>query len=273
MDVKSIIKMANRMRELALIMAHNAGGYGAHLGGGLSLIEIMAVLYGDIINVDPNDPLNNNRDVVLLGKGHGVLAYYAALYERGFITKDDIDSFEKDGSMFIGHPVRNIEKGIEYSSGSLGMALSVGVGMAISAKNRKSNRMIYVVLGDGECQEGSIWEACSLATKYKLNNLVIIVDDNKVQSDGFTKDISGYDNLDEKFAAFGCTIRTVDGHNIKQLIEAFSSLDNNNINVIIANTIKGKGVSFMENDYKWHHSALNDTQFEKALEEVRASYA
>ena len=188
-----------------------------------------------------------------------MLAYYTALYEAGFISKEDIDSFEKEGSLFIGHPVKNIDKGIEYSSGSLGMALSVGVGMAISAKNRKSHRKIYVIMGDGECQEGSIWEACFLAGKHQL--------------DGFSKNICGYDNLEEKFAVFGCAVKNVDGHSVEALLNAFEHCNQNKPNVIIANTIKGKGVSFMENNYKWHHSVLNKSQYELALAEVRNIYA
>lgn len=273
MDVTGIRESAKRMRLLSLAMAYKAGKNGAHLGGGLSLIEIMAVLYGKVLNVDPENPTNPDRDIVLMGKGHGVLAYYTALYESGFISEEDIDSFEKEGSLFIGHPVKDVNKGIEYSSGSLGLALSVGVGMAISAKNRKSQRKVYVIVGDGECQEGSIWEACSLAAKHQLGNLVVIVDNNRIQSDGFSKDICGYDNLEEKFTAFGCAVKNIDGHSIEELLNAFEHLDNNKPNVLIADTIKGKGVSFMENDYKWHHSPLNEAQYEMALAEVRSAYA
>lgn len=268
MNINELQEMSKRMRILSLEMAHNAGKNGAHLGGGLSAIEILAVLYGEILNVNPQNPYDLERDVVLLGKGHGVLAYYTALFEKGFLSKNDIDSFEKNGSVFIGHPVKNIEKGIEFSSGSLGMALSVGVGMAISAKNRKSKRNIYVILGDGECQEGSVWEALSLAAKYRLDNLIIVVDSNKVQSDGFVSEISGYDNLLEKMQAFGCESIEVDGHNIEELIDVFHSPKRGKPRVIIANTIKGKGVSFMENDYKWHHSVLSDEQYRCALNEI-----
>ena len=273
MDITSIKELAKRMRLRSLTMAYKAGKNGAHLGGGLSLIEIMAVLYGGVLNINPETPINPERDIVLMGKGHGVLAYYTALYEAGFISKEDIDSFEKEGSLFIGHPVKDISKGIEYSSGSLGMALSVGVGMAISAKNRKSHRKIYVIMGDGECQEGSSWEACFLAAKYQLDNLVIFVDNNRIQSDGFSKDICGYDNLEEKFAAFGCEVKSINGHSVEALLNALEYHNYNKPNVIIANTIKGKGVSFMENNYKWHHSVLNKSQYETALAEVRSTYA
>lgn len=268
MNTIEIKEMAKRMRLMALEMAHNAGKKGAHLGGGLSAIEICAVLYGEIANLSSDNLKSTERDIVLFGKGHGVLAYYSALYEKGILTKEEIDSFEVNGSQFIGHPIRNLEKGIEYSSGSLGMALSVGAGLALSAKRRGSDRKIYVILGDGECQEGAVWEAMLFSAKYKLDNLVIIIDCNHVQSDGFTIEIGGFENLKEKMVAFGGDVVIADGHNIESLLKAFQKVAKDKPRVIIADTIKGKGVSFMENDYKWHHSALNDEQYEAAVKEV-----
>lgn len=260
--------MAKRMRLLSLEMAHNAGKNGAHLGGGLSAIEIFAVLYGEILQVDSDNPNWSERDIVLLGKGHGVLAYYTALYEKGFLSREDIESFENNGTKFIGHPVKNVAKGIEYSSGSLGMALSVGAGMALSAKRRGSRKKIYVILGDGECQEGSIWEAMFFAHKYKLNNLIVVIDNNQIQSDGFTVEVGGYDNLESKMQSFGADVLSVDGHDIERLIQAFRYECDSKPKVIIANTVKGRGVSFMENDYKWHHAVLNEEQYKFAVEEV-----
>lgn len=268
MEINELKEMSQRMRKLSIDMAYKAGKKGAHLGGGLSAIEILAVLYGEILKVDSKNPCNQERDIFLLGKGHGVLAYYSALYEKGFLSKDDIDSFEQPGSNFIGHPVKNIKKGIEYSSGSLGMALSVGVGMAISAKHRNSSRNVYVVLGDGECQEGSVWEALFLAAKYKLSNLTIVIDNNRVQSDGFTESISGFSDLGDKLKVFGCEIVEINGHDVEELVNAFNMERSDKPRAIIANTIKGKGVSFMENDYRWHHSALNEEQYEKAVSEI-----
>jgi len=269
LEICELKQMSLKMRVQAINMAYEAGKNGAHLGGGLSAIEIFAVLYGKILNINPQNWGNKDRDVVLLGKGHGVLAYYTALYETGFLTIEDIQSFEQPGSKFVGHPIRNIEKGIEFSSGSLGMALSVGAGLALSAKRRKSTRKIYVVMGDGECQEGSVWEALFFAVKYKLNNLVIVIDNNRIQSDGYTEDIGGYSDLAVKMDAFGCETMIVDGHDVEALLQAFEKEQVEVPRVIIANTVKGKGVSFMENDYKWHHSVLTKEQYEKALSEVR----
>lgn len=260
--------MAKRMRRLAIEMAHNAGNKGAHLGGGLSVIEIFAVLYGAILNVNPDNPYDEERDIVLLGKAHGVLGYYTALYEKGFLSEEDINSFEVNGSMFIGHPVRNIKKGIEYSGGSLGMALSVGVGLALSAKVKNKSRKIYVILGDGECQEGAVWEALFSASKYKLDNLIVIVDNNKIQSDGFTYDIAGYDNLAMKAEAFGCHVSVIDGHNISSILNSLQESSLGLPKVLIANTVKGKGISFMENNYKWHHAVLSDKDYSLACSEL-----
>lgn len=263
-----LIDMACRMRRLAIEMAYAANKNGAHLGGGLSLIEIMAVLYGEVMNVDASQPNSENRDIFLLSKAHGVLAYYTALYEKGFISREDIDSFEKEGSDFIGHPIRNIEKGIEYSGGSLGMALSVAVGYALSFKMKKNERKVYVVLGDGECQEGSNWEAFFAAYKYKLNNLIIIIDNNGLQSDGKVEEISGISDLGQMIASFGGDVRVVDGHNVEELYNELMSEIGDSPKVIIANTIKGKGVSFMENNYVWHHGILSEKQFRDAMDEV-----
>lgn len=261
-------EMSKRMRLKALQLAYDAGDAGAHLGGGLSSIEILATLYGAVANVDNENPYNEDRDRILMGKAHCVLAYYTALHEVGFISDKELNSFEKDGTMFVGHPVRNIEKGIEYSGGSLGMALSVGAGMAIHAKKQKSLRKIYVLLGDGECEEGSIWEAMMFASKYQLDNLVAIVDRNKLQSDGLTCDVIGLDNLPEKFSAFGWEVVQVDGHNVSELLRAYQTISVNKPLVIIADTVKGKGVSFMEGNVDWHHAELKEEMYKRAREEV-----
>lgn len=270
--LSQIEEIAKRMRLRALDMAYSAGKYGAHLGGGLSAIEILAALYSRIIKYDLNNPYWPDRDCVLLGKAHGVLAYYTALYEAGLISNEDINSFEKNGSRFVGHPIHDVSKGIEYSGGSLGMALSVGCGLALSAKRRNSQRKVYVLLGDGECQEGSIWEAVSFAAKYELNNLIIVIDQNGLQSDGTVNEIAGTNDLASQMAAFGCQVEEVDGHSIEALLEVFRKAGaSQKPTTILAKTVKGKGVSFMENNYKWHHSQLNHEQYEQAVREVQAS--
>ena len=266
---EELVEMSKRMRLCALNMAYSAGKNGAHLGGGLSAIEIFAVLYGAIARVDSQNPLWEDRDRILIGKAHGVLAYYTALYEAGFLTKEDIEGFEVNGSTMIGHPVKNLQKGIEYAGGSLGMALSVGAGFALSARNNSSHRKVYVVLGDGECQEGAIWETLIFATKYNLDNLVIIVDQNGMQSDGTTLEVAGFNDVTAKMRAFGCDVEEVDGHNISELLRAFQKVSIKKPKVIVAKTIKGKGVSFIEDDYRWHHSQLSKEQYEQAVREVQ----
>ena len=258
--------MAQRMKRKVLDMAYHAGKNGAHLGGALSCIEILAVLYGSVAGVQAQNPCAESRDKVLIGKAHCVLAYYTALYEAGFISEEDLDSFEKNGSDFVGHPLKNIEKGIEYAGGSLGMALSVACGMAYRAKHKGSR--VYVLLGDGECQEGSVWEAMMFAANYELDNLVIIIDNNGIQSDGTTAEVAGMRDLKGKFHEFGGEVVEVDGHDINALKEAFGTEHARKPLVLIAHTIKGKGVSFMENQASWHHSVLNEEQYHKAKSEI-----
>lgn len=269
-NVDLICQMAQRMRSRAIEMAHSAGKTGAHLGGGLSCIEILAVMYGLIASNDARRPYDTNRDRVLISKAHCVLAYYTALFERGFLSEEDLAHFEKDGYDMPGHPLKNLEKGIEYAAGSLGMALSVGVGMALDAKVKKRKNNVYVLLGDGECEEGSVWEAIMYAPHYKLDNLIAIVDCNKLQYDGTTDEIAGLDNLGAKFKEFGwSTVVVDDGHDIGKLIEAFNVLHEGKPLAVIASTIKGKGVSFMENNGKWHHGVMTDDEYSRAMEEVK----
>ncbi len=265
-------RMAYRMRLKALQMAHEAGKNGAHLGGGLSCIEILAALY-TFANVNPDNIKNREHDRILIGKAHCVLAYYAVLYEKGFLKDEDIGAFEQNGSDFPGHPLKNINYGIEYAGGSLGMALSVGIGMAYVAKQEKSNRRVYVLLGDGECEEGSVWEGVIFANHLGLNNLTVIVDRNQLQYDGTTEEIGGLTDFKKKFEIFGWNVEEIAGHDINALLGAFQNVDEIKPKMIIADTIKGKGVSFMENDKKWHHSILNDKQYEEAVAEVKKSYA
>lgn len=267
-DAGALTKMARRMRLTALEMAYAGGKNGAHLGGGLSAVEIFAVLYGAVARYDPQRPDWPERDRVLPGKAHCVLAYYAALREAGLLSDEDVGSFEQNGTKLVGHPVRDLSKGIEFSGGSLGMALSVGAGMALSARREGSDRRVYVILGDGECQEGSVWEALSFAAKYRLDNLTVIVDDNGLQSDGATAEVGGYDDLDERLAAFGCEVVKADGHDVQSLLDAFERSCPGKPKAIVARTVKGKGVSFIENDYKWHHGVLTQAQYESAVKEV-----
>ena len=266
--VEQIQQMAKRMRLQALHMAYRAGKAGAHLGGGLSCIEILATLYGGCATIDAKNPLWEERDRILIGKAHAVLAYDTALYEMGFLTQEDLDSFEQDGSDLVGHPMRNLQHGIEFSGGSLGMALSVGCGMALDAKVKRRKHRVYVLLGDGECEEGAIWEAMMSAAKMKLHNLTVIIDNNHLQYDGKTEEVGGFTDIEAKLKAFGFLMITCDGHDVNSLLQAFSQKSDDQPIAIIADTIKGKGVSFMENDPLWHHAELKEADYERARAEI-----
>ncbi len=269
--VRRIQDMARRMREHALKMALSAGSNGAHLGGGLSMIEIMATLYGGVLRLDPKNPSWNDRDRFILSKGHGVLAYYTALAEAGFFPADDLGKFEVNGEFLPGHPVMNQNKGIECSSGSLGMGLSLGIGIALAGKKRGKQYRTFVLMGDGECDEGSVWEAAMAASHFRLGNLVAIIDHNCLQYDGSCRDIMNLENFRAKWESFGWVVAEPDGHDIRQLLEAFSCTGpaDGKPHVVIARTRKGCGVSFMENNACWHHSRLSPEQYETALGELK----
>lgn len=261
------VGMAKRMRLRALEMAYASGANGSHLGGGLSAIEILATLYHDLLNVDPTNPSDENRDRLIVSKGHCVLAYYTALYERGFLSEQDLQQFEQNGYHWHGHAMRDLTHGIEFSGGSLSMGISFAVGEAIACKAKGFDSRVYVLVGDGECDEGLIWEAAMSAAHYKLDNLCVIVDRNRLQYDGDTTEVLNTDSLAEKFLSFGFDVQEVDGHDCKALREALIR-KSEKPQCVIADTVKGKGVSFMENDKTWHHHTLNEAQYNQAREEV-----
>lgn len=260
-------ELAKQLRLKALEMAFKSGRNGSHLGGGLSAIEIFATLYGSILHYDANNPDGENRDRLIVSKGHCVLAYYPALKFAGYISQEDLDSFETDGSHFHGHALRNLKNGIEFSGGSLSLGMSFAVGEALACKKKGLKNRIFVIVGDGECDEGLIWEAAMAASNFKLYNLTVIVDCNKLQYDGPTKEIMDNSPLIEKFNAFGFDSYEVDGHNCEQLRQALNRVGNKPI-CVIADTIKGKGVSFMENQREWHHHTLTEEQYKQAVKEV-----
>ena len=266
--INKIKKMCLNMRKNVLDMAMNAGSESSHFGGGLSIIEITATLYGAVMNYDLKNPKWKLRDKFILSKGHGVLGLYAALAEVGIITKNDLANFEKSNGFLFGHPIMNIEKGIEVSSGSLGMGLSVGIGMAIASIKKKLKNKIFVLLGDGECNEGSNWEAFMSAPKYKLDNLFLILDRNNLQQTGSSKDIMDIGDMSEKLRNFGWHVIEVNGHNIDELLKSFFLNIKNKPIAIVANTIKGKGFSFSENNNDWHHKILSKSQYEIAINEL-----
>lgn len=257
--IRKIANRARLMRKHSLDMALVAGSNGAHLGPGYSMAEIMATLYTIVIRHDPKNPAWPDRDIFILSKGHGVLGYCTVLAECGYFPIELLKTFETKDSPLAGHPSIYREFGIEFSTGSLGHGLPLGIGIALAAKMDKKDTDTYVYMGDGECNEGMIWEAAMAASHFKLDNLIAIVDCNKLQSDGFCRDIIDMGDIAEKWRSFGWYVREVDGHDIGQLLDAFHRRNRPNKQpyVIVAHTIKGKGVSFFENNNLWHHNKLN----------------
>ncbi len=258
---------AKRMRIAALDMALASGEQGSHLGGSLSCIEILAVIYGEVLRYDIKNPEWSDRDIFIPSKNHCTLAHFPALAEAGFIKKEELSEYKKDGGRLTGYP-RNLEVGLEYSGGSLGMAISVGIGMAYERKRRNSDSRVFVMMGDGELNEGSVWEGFMSAAHYHLNNFTAIIDRNHLSYDGDTEDVMGIEDLGQKMSAFGWNVVKCDGHSTQSLLDAFSNIDNKRPTVIIAQTVKGKGVSFIENKREWHHSRLSKEQYDIAIAEI-----
>ena len=270
--IEDLRNHAAHMRKLSLRMAYSCGG-SAHLGGGLSLIEAMAVLYGDVMNAADGSLPYEQKDKFILSKGHGVLGYYAALAEFGIIGEDLLDSFLQDGSDLIAHPVMKPEMGLEASTGSLGQGISMAVGLALAAKKKGYPYQTYVVCGNGESNEGSVWEACMSAVNFRLDNLTVFLDNNHMQSDGKSDTVM---NVSEKYSgmldALGFQVMEVDGNDIGQVYHAYHEPHvDGKPKVIIGNTVKGKGISFMENNNEWHHNRLTKDRYEAALAELEAS--
>ncbi len=267
--VEKIKKFAFNVRKNILDMAVSAGSSSAHFGGALSITEIVSTLFAYQMKIDKKNANWEERDRFILSKGHACLAYYAALCEVGYISKAELKTFEKNDTNLLGHPVINKNLGIDFSNGSLGMGLSLGIGVAVSSKKKKKNFNVYVVVGDGECNEGSVWEAAMAAPNFKLNNLYVIIDKNNYQQTGSNKEIMNVENLKDKWESFGWYTTELDGHNIEQLLNFFNESKNiNKPKAIVANTIKGKGFSFSENNNDWHHSILSKSFHEKALKEL-----
>lgn len=260
------------MRKLLIQMAYTCGG-STHLGGGLSLIEVLAVLYGDVMNTANRSLPYEAQDKFILSKGHGVLGYYAALAEFNIIAKSLLNTFLQDGSDLIAHPVMKPEIGLEASTGSLGQGISMAVGLALAAKKKGYPYKTYVICGNGESNEGSVWEACMSAVNFKLDNFILFLDNNHMQSDGMSKGIMNVsDRYGEMLKALGFQVIEIDGNDMKQVYNAYhEQRQDGKPRAIIGNTIKGKGISFMENNAEWHHNRLTKDQYEAALIELEAS--
>ncbi len=262
---------AKELRKTALTMIHAAQS--GHPGGSLSAADIVTALYFDEMNIDPKNPKWEDRDRFVLSKGHVCPILYSALIMREFMPQDTILTLRKYGSLLQGHPDMKRTPGVDISTGSLGQGLSTAVGMAIAGKRDNKDYRVFSIVGDGECNEGQIWEAVQSASKYKLDNLVIFVDNNGLQNDGVCEDIMPTLSLAEKFKAFGCETISIDGHKMEEIVSALEQIKkskNGKPFAVVAKTVKGRGVSFMENVVAWHGIAPNDQEFKQALEEIEA---
>lgn len=271
MDQKRIEELNHvclEMRKDVLRMAKAAGSSGAHFGGTLSMIEIAAALYLEVMNISKEKLCAEERDRFILSKGHGIPAVYAAMKQIGILQESDLDTFKTDATNLYGHPCMNAEIGIEYSTGSLGQGLSLAVGAALGMRHKgNQTSRVFVVLGDGECDEGSVWEAAMSASQFALNNVVAIVDRNKLQYDGDTETIIKLESLEEKWKSFGWDVVRINGHDVESCCRAFSMKTEKPL-AVIADTVKGKGISFMENDPAWHHKKMSTAQELQAMEEI-----
>jgi transketolase len=239
----------------------------AHLGSCLSCVDILTILYFKILSIDPKNPAAENRDRFLLSKGHGAAALYATLAQRGFFSEKILDGYCQNGGMLPGHSTRNCVPGVEVSTGSLGHGLSLGAGMALAAKNDKKEYRIFVLMSDGECEEGSVWEAALFASHHKLDNLIGIIDYNKLQALGWTNEVLNLEPLTKKWESFGWSVKEADGHNFLDLEEKLSRIpfEKGKPSLLICHTIKGKGVSFLENKLESHYKNLNFEEYQRAL--------
>ncbi|MGY8770717.1 MAG: transketolase [Pirellulales bacterium] len=262
------VQLAKTIRIHAVKMVHRA--YSSHIGCCLSIADILAVLYGEVLNVDPSNPEWEERDRFILSKGHAAAIYYAVLAECGFFPNSLLEDYYQDGSPLAGHATSYNVPGIECSTGSLGHGLPIGCGMALAAKSDQSPSRTFVVLGDGECNEGSIWEAASFAAHQKLEQLCVIVDCNKIQSLGSTEEVLNMDSLAGKWKAFGWNVIEINGHDHQELSKVLSLQPSPDARptCVIAHTVKGKGVNYMENQLAWHYKSPNDDQLQDALTQL-----
>jgi len=269
-NLKIINENIKKVKVNILDAAYAAGSSSAHIGGALSLVDILTVLFCGVINYSKDNFKDDLRDRFILSKGHGCLVYYSILCNLGIISKEQLLQFEKNDSFLGGHPIKNLQYGLEFSTGSLGMGMSLGIGVCLALKKKNNNSKVYVVLGDGECNEGSVWEAAMAAPHYELNNLTVILDNNQYQQTGLNKEIMNTYNLTNKFKSFNWDVINIDGHNLKEIFKvlAIDNKDSKLPRMIICNTIKGKGISFCENNNQWHHSMLSKALYDKAISEI-----
>ncbi|BCZ44306.1 transketolase [Clostridium gelidum] len=269
MNKQELISISKEVKKDIIEMIYESKS--GHPGGSLSCADIITYLYYEKMNINVENPKEPSRDRFVLSKGHAAPALYAVLAEKGYFPKDELKKLRKIGALLQGHPDSKHISGVDVSTGSLGQGISNAVGMALGLRSQKNNAKIYVLLGDGELQEGLVWEATMAAAHYKLDNLVAIIDNNGLQIDGKNEEVMGIDPLDKKFESFGFNVIVCeDGHDFDKIDEAFSKIDKvkGKPSVIIAKTVKGKGVSFMENNAGWHGQAPNEDEKNKALIEL-----
>ncbi len=273
LNAKQLEIMAYRARLLALDAVHTAAS--GHIGGSLSVIDTLTTLYFNVMNIDPTDSKNPERDRFVLSKGHCTPALYPVLALRGYFPTEDLKLFRSIKGHYSGHAEMRHVNGVDMSTGSLGQGISAAVGMALAGKTAKKDYRVYTVLGDGEIAEGQVWEAAMSAAKYSLDNLCAMIDVNGLQIDGATKDVMPSEPLDKKFEAFNWNVIKVCGHDFDALLSAFEAAKacKGKPTMILLQTTKGKGVSFMEGNYGWHGKAPNDEQYEQAKSEVEAKLA
>lgn len=267
-NTKELQDIAKTVRkDIITMITQSASG---HPGGSLSEVEILTTLYFKEMNINPQNPQDPDRDRFVLSKGHGAPGLYSVLARKGYFDVSELNNLRKLGSILQGHPNMNYVPGIDMSTGSLGQGISAAVGMALAGKLDKKTYRVYSLLGDGELGEGEVWEAAMSAAHYKLDNLTAFVDFNGLQIDGKCEEVMNSNPIDDKFKAFGWNVITIDGHDFEQIINAIEESKNtkNKPTVIICKTVKGKGVSFMENQAGWHGSAPNKEQCEEALKEI-----
>ena len=271
MRVERLEQVARELRKRIVTMVYQAQS--GHPGGSLSAADIVTALYFDIMRVDPEKPKDPNRDRFIMSKGHACPAWYASLAMKGYFDEEHLKTLRRFGSILQGHPDMKKTPGLDMSTGSLGQGAAASVGMALDGKQRKNDYHVYTILGDGELDEGIVWESLLVANKYKLDNLTYIIDYNKLQLDGTIEQVMPLEPLIDKFKAFGWHVITIDGHDMKVILQAFETAKEvkGRPTVIIAHTIKGKGVSFMENDKNWHGQAPNTLQYEQAMVELEGA--
>jgi len=267
-SIKKYRRQAKKIRQNVVKMI--AFGKSAHIGGALSVVDLLTVLYFGILRIRPKNPKWPNRDRLVFSKGHAAAALYSTLVQRGFASKKSLEDYYGNGTKLAGHPIIDSMPGIEVSTGSLGHGLPIGLGMALSAKYDRSSYRVFVILSEGDCNEGSNWEAAMLASQLKLDNLIAVIDYNKIQAFGRSKKIMNLEPFKNKWQSFGWSVKEINGHNHREIEK---SLDNipfrkERPSAVIAHTIKGKGVSFMENSLAWHYQYPDTKQLKMALREL-----